>query len=544
MAKVQTDPEAPANGQASTNGHRTAPPQPQAQQQGRPVPHDEPAERALLGAALLSYTALGILVDRVKPEQFYSEPHRQIAAALVDLYEAGDKADAVTVHSRLSATGSNVSLPDLLEMQGATPTTSNAGQYASLIAAAYQRRQMIAAARDLTEAAYEGGDPGRPLQQLKTVAESVERDSAEPLSIRWVDEAVKAPPAEPPVLVEGLMRVGELMVVGAPRAIGKSWLAMNLAALLGRGEGMFLGSLKVVEQARTLIAQGEIDEWNTSDRWRMLTGSDGPPPGVAETFDRWRVRIVQRAATRDGATDRWYDAILDGRLEQTVIEHKFRVLIIDPWAVYFAGSENSNEETEAALDKLRALAMRHGLAVTIMHHLGKGTEARDPEDLWRGASRLADWASTRVTLLPHYTDRQAEKMGMSRRQSRRYLDVRFLRRSAPTDDFSIVLDPSSGWWDRWRAPEEVAESRRMMLDPMDVEDACRAAGGEWSSVRAAAESLGVAQATAKRLVSQAVLRGVLEECEGFRGGKGYRLPAARLALPDPDDPGPSEPPEG
>ena len=105
------------------------------------------------------------------------------------------------------------------------------------------------------------------------------------------------------------------------------------------------------------------------------------------------------------------------RLEETIAEHRFDLLVIDPWAVYFAGSENSNDETEAALDKFRDLAMRYGLAVLILHHLGKATDARDPEDLSRGASRLADWASTRVTLLPHWTDAAAERQGMTRQQA-------------------------------------------------------------------------------------------------------------------------------
>lgn len=356
------------------------------------------------------------------------------------------------------------------------------------------------------------------------------------LAVRWAADAVRNPPPEPPVLVEGFLRIGELAVIGAPRAIGKSWLVYNLAALLGQGYGWFLGALPVQRSARVLIAQGELDEWGTSSRWRMLTGEVGPPEGVAETFDRWRLRIVERRTTGsdDGMSwsDRWFDAVLDGRLEATIVEHGFDVLIIDPWAVYFAGNENSNDEVEAALDKLRDLAMRHGVTVVIVHHLGKGTDGREPEDLWRGASRLADWASTRVTLLPHYSEKQARDMGMSRRQARRYLDVFFLRRSAPTDDFSIALNSETGWWERWRSPKEAGreagEAQRLMMDGRDVASFCADSGGDWPSLRKAAEALKVSASTARKLLARACFEGAIEEYEAGRGAKGFRLPVPQL----------------
>ena len=94
------------------------------------------------------------------------------------------------------------------------------------------------------------------------------------------------------------------------------------------------------------------------------------------------------------------------------------VLVIDPWAVFYSGRENSNDEAELALAELRRLQLTHGLTVVVLHHFGKSESARDPEDLWRGASRLADWASTRVTLLPFYSAAQAKKIGLSRQQAR------------------------------------------------------------------------------------------------------------------------------
>src|SRR5207253_119878 len=121
------------------------------------------------------------------------------------------------------------------------------------------------------------------------------------------------------------------------------------------------------------------------------------------------------------------------------------------WAVFYAGEENTNDQVEAALGKLRQLALTHGVAFVLMHHFGKqsGAKPSEPEDLWRGASRLPDWASTRLTMQLHYTESQANKQGMTRQQARRYVDLKFLRRAEPTEDFSISFDPDTGWWNHW-----------------------------------------------------------------------------------------------
>ena len=83
----------------------------------------------------------------------------------------------------------------------------------------------------------------------------------EGLDLQWVDKTIANPPDEPPVLVEGLLRPGELLVLGAPRGVGKSWWIYNLAVQLANGTGLFLGTLPVRRQGRTLILQGELDPW-------------------------------------------------------------------------------------------------------------------------------------------------------------------------------------------------------------------------------------------------------------------------------------------
>lgn len=364
------------------------------------------------------------------------------------------------------------------------------------------------------------------------------------LVVRTVVEAFANPPVQPETFVHGMLRQGELCVLGAPRAIGKSWFGMNLAVLAGRGEGLLGGNLAVAQRCNTLYCQGELDEWESYRRWYML-GAGTASQGVVETFERWRLRVVTRRGSSSGKdpgtgggwaeSEEHMDAVLDGRLEATIKACGIDIVVIDPWAVYYAGKENSNDEVEAALDKLRDLAMRYGVAIVILHHLGKSTEGREPEDLWRGASRLPDWASTRITMLPHYSDRQALEQGMTRSQARRYADVFFLRRSDPTEGFSMSLDAKTGWWQRWDAPGEIGAAQAVDMSVADVAERCAESGG-WASLRAAAMALDVAPHTADKLLSRAVKAGQIVELEGPNRTRRFSLPRAGLrSLPDPDE---------
>ncbi len=347
------------------------------------------------------------------------------------------------------------------------------------------------------------------------------------LNVRWLPNVFERPPHQPPELVQGLLRAGEMCAIAAPRAIGKSWFAMNLAVLLARGEGLLAGRLRVTQPARVLYAHGELDPYEAYARWYRMTSHAGPPANLAETFDPWRIRTIERRTTfrgDDGASygDSYTDAILDHRLEQAIADHGIDVLILDPWAVYFGGKENSNEETEAALAKLRHLSLTYGTAIVIVHHISAKTiqgRHAEPEDLWRGATRLADWASTRVTILRHYSDADAAKQNMTRQDARRFADIKFLRRGEPTADFSMKMDYRTGWWDGWEAPGREVEAEKYSSETLA--QMCAAAGG-WPSARHAAAELDVSPSKARQLLLRAVMDGHLEEIPGPRNSRAYQ----------------------
>jgi hypothetical protein len=343
----------------------------------------------------------------------------------------------------------------------------------------------------------------------------------------------------PPALVDGLLDAGDLLVLGAGRAVGKSWWGMDLADMLAAGAGQFMGAFNVQRPARVLYCHGELDDWGAHDRWRKLAGA-GTPDNLVETFTPWRVRVTHRRIHRqlgpDSVTDEVLEAIVDPRLEDTIAANQVEVLILDPWAFFYGGKENSNDEVEVALAQLRALQTRHGLTVVILHHFGKGGAdlMREPEDLWRGAGVLADRAHTRVTLTPLYTPRQAEDQGLDRHQARRYARAWFLRRRhIPPADMAIRWDVETGRWEQFKSTivDPAAAVDRAGLSVTDMLQ--RIPDDGWPSVRKAAAALEVSRATAEKVLDRAVAQGFLEEYRGPKGATGYRRPTSPTVVDEP-----------
>lgn len=337
------------------------------------------------------------------------------------------------------------------------------------------------------------------------------------LNVRWTNTYATDPPPPQEPVIEGLLNVGEFMVVGAERGIGKTWLGYNIASLLSTGDGPLFGRLPIPKARRVLYLQGELDETQAAERWKILHGDgldfgDAELPEVAESFDPVRFRVVRRRRNYKGPdesfSDEYLDATVDDELEATIEALGVEVVVVDPWAVFLQGNENSNDEVEAVLSKLRDIAMRHRVAFIIFHHLGKARDYAEPEDMWRGASRLADWAANRVTIVRHYSDKRAADLGLERRDARRYADLKFLRRGAPLDDFSVHLD-ADGWWREWADEEPENEGLGSTTDAALLDELGRQPDETFHSTKDAARLTGFAEGTCKTHLTLLVRRGLV-----------------------------------
>src|SRR5262249_2712012 len=85
-------------------------------------------------------------------------------------------------------------------------------------------------------------------------------------------------------------------------------------------------------------------------------------------------------------------------LAQTVIEHKPRLLILDPFVRLHRIDENASGEVAPLLAYLRELQRRYALAVVVVHHAKKGASRARGGQALRGSSEVHAWGDSKLYL--------------------------------------------------------------------------------------------------------------------------------------------------
>src|SRR5918996_1278857 len=151
---------APAETSGYTNGHGPVAP-----------PQNLEAEQSVLGAVLLSDTALPALIidERLQPEDFYRERHGLIFKAMLDLHTLGEPVDVLTLVEHLKQAGQLDSVGgraavDLLA--GSVPAVGNLRQYARIVRENAMLRRLLRASYEIQARVHSHEAPPRELVDL------------------------------------------------------------------------------------------------------------------------------------------------------------------------------------------------------------------------------------------------------------------------------------------------------------------------------------------------------------------------------------------
>src|SRR5918995_1717290 len=163
------------------NGHSPAPRMPEG-----PVapPQNLEAEQSVLGAVLLSDTALPALIidERLHPEDFYREAHGIVFAAMLDLHNGGEPVDALTLvehlkqAGQLEAAGGRAAI-DLLS--ASVPAVGHVRQYARIVRENAMLRRLLGAAYEIQARVHAHDAPPRELVDIaeRSILEVAHEDS-------------------------------------------------------------------------------------------------------------------------------------------------------------------------------------------------------------------------------------------------------------------------------------------------------------------------------------------------------------------------------
>lgn len=125
---------------------------------GKLPPQAIDLEEAVLGALMLEKDALTAVVDILKPESFYKDAHKEIYQSILDLFNAGEPIDLLTVSNQLRKNGKLEVVGGaffITELTSKVSSAANIEYHARIITEQAIKREMIQVASEIQKDAFE-----------------------------------------------------------------------------------------------------------------------------------------------------------------------------------------------------------------------------------------------------------------------------------------------------------------------------------------------------------------------------------------------------
>ena len=363
----------------------------------RTPPHDLAAEQCVLGGMLMSKDAISDVMEVIRPADHYRPAHQVVHEAILELYGRGEPADPVTVSDLLAKRGELARVGGgayLHTLIASVPTAANAGYYARIVRERAILRRLVEVGTRIVQLGYAGdGDADELVDRAQAEIYGVtERRVAEdflPLSEIMpgaLDEieaigsrggvmtGVPTGFADLDTLTNGL-HPGQMVVIAARPAIGKSTLALDLARAAAIKHRLTTAMFSL-EMSRNEITMRLLSAEARVPLQAMRTGQLGE--------DDW-TRLARRMSEVVDAP-----LFIDDSPNMSMMEirakcrrlkqrHDLRMVIVDYLQLMTSPRrvENRQQEVSEMSRSLKLLAKEVDVPVVAISQLNRGPEQRN-----------------------------------------------------------------------------------------------------------------------------------------------------------------------
>lgn len=368
------------------------------QSDGRVPPQNIDAEKSLLGALMLSDTVLPDVLTIIKPQDFYDKAHQTIFEAIVNLYDQHKPVDLLTVTNELKA---NKKLKEiggatyLTELTNFVPTASHAKAYAGIIEKASVRRRLIEAGSKIAKRAFEEDTDvdiliGDAEKELFEVSDKIIKSDYVPMEQLLSDafdriENLRKNKGALRGLKTGFhdldkktagFQKGDLIIVGARPAMGKTTFAQNLAYNIAsiNKKGVLFFSM---EMSASEIIDRIISDVSGVNNWNIRTGNVSD-----EEFSRIGDALGEMDELPIYIDDTSSMNVLElrNKARRAVHDHDIGVIIVD-YLQLIAGTNrylgNRVQEVTEISRGLKILARELDIPVIALAQLSRSVTGRD-----------------------------------------------------------------------------------------------------------------------------------------------------------------------
>jgi len=264
-------------------------------------PQNTEAEQSILGGILLDNQALNAVVEILEVKDFYTEAHRRIFAAILELSDRNEPSDLITLSNilkekqHLDSVGGASYLATLVD---SVPSAANVAHYAKIVKEKSILRRLIGTATEILNKSYHAGsEVDRILDEAEHAIFEISENKIRPAffslkeilkdSFRTIErlyekkELVTGVPTgfdKLDELTSGLQNAELVIVAGRP-SMGKTALALNIAqhASIEAGIPVAIFSLEMAKEQlalRMLASEARVDSQRI--RKGFLGESDWP----------------------------------------------------------------------------------------------------------------------------------------------------------------------------------------------------------------------------------------------------------------------------
>ncbi len=359
------------------------------------LPHSEESERAVLAAILLdSERHLAATSIRLNPTDYYFERHRLLYEAMLALQESESPIDLRTVQARLEQRGEFESaggVAYLATLEVDLPDLGRVDSYVEIIKERALRRRLIDACTTIYRTALDGGLEAqdalaRAEQEVLELSEEAVSRTFVPLDQIYretIEQLERRNANEFPGLRTGFvdldrmthgLQPGNLVIVAGRPGMGKTSLALNIAAHVAQQEGRAAGFFSL-EMSEREIAMRVLCSTTDIPFHRLRGGQLSPRD--------WRRLHEAVDSSRDSplfVDDSANPSLLEvaSKARRLKAQSGLALLVVDYLQLMNAGGryENRNLEIGAITRGLKQLAKELEVPVVALSQLSRLPERR------------------------------------------------------------------------------------------------------------------------------------------------------------------------
>lgn len=388
--------------------------------------YSQEAEEGTLSSVLIDPDILDGLDLAAK--HFYVERNRVIYTAMRELWQAGTGIDIVTLQDHLDRKGllsEAGGAAFLLRLLGSDVSPYNATAYASIIREKARRRDLLRLAHEIAATAYDEGvnidtettgyierlasagsvtHGARPLSEyISELYDQVGERARNPCDVWGIPTGLSRYDA-----LTGGLQPGELTIISGAPGMGKSILAMQMAAMAGKKTpgGVYSLEMSGIQVARRLVS-GQAGIATKAMKTGRMADDDWPSFTHA-------VEVLSSLPVYMSDASDWTTAGLRADLARLKAQHNIQWFVLDYLFLMKDGGKDEIERTAAISAGLKRICRSLDLAGVVVHSMNKagisangqkGSEAGNGipgQDQLRGSGQVIYDADV-ITFLTQYT---------------------------------------------------------------------------------------------------------------------------------------------